>query len=444
MTHIFDLLTGPSGKPSSLNDKGQNEVAGQEDITADHPLALFAGVFSEVINHQHDDNVDVAKKHETGPAGNQISVSLSTRPETTPISFSIPEPEILDISPVSNPESTAESALSDTPVVAVPSPDTEVENFRLVPVAVDTPEQLAITDAQIPREVTAIRDLGSDAKPTGLTDNTIRSSRDSDLPTNTTPLMMSKNTIEPIQFAPTEKIQEIIATMIPENTKSQVDTVEKLNTPIEQLHFVDLDADEARALTDRLSIKQGGSSPVTTVLPLAPVMDLSVTPPSYLATNEVTQTTFSTLQNGSTPTFQTSTQFTQNPVAQVAQALATVNATGNRMEIMLDPPELGRVYIDFNFDGDRIVNAVISAEQSDTTGLMRKSTEVLIRELSNAGFDDVTLSFSDQADQRFEQSDDRAGSLSLHTEESELAQVAAPFPAAVFAQSENAGIDLRL
>lgn len=82
-------------------------------------------------------------------------------------------------------------------------------------------------------------------------------------------------------------------------------------------------------------------------------------------------------------------------VQQLAAAISVVQQGQKSLEVRLDPPELGRVYIDFTFDGDRVVSATVSAEQQDTSSLLRKNADALLRELGNAGFEGVDLSFSD-------------------------------------------------
>jgi flagellar hook-length control protein FliK len=75
--------------------------------------------------------------------------------------------------------------------------------------------------------------------------------------------------------------------------------------------------------------------------------------------------------------------------------------------LRLDPPELGRVQIHLvtTDDGARVV---VMAERADTHDLLRRHAEMLARDLSDAGFDTVSLDFSqgrEAADQRSERNE---------------------------------------
>lgn len=78
---------------------------------------------------------------------------------------------------------------------------------------------------------------------------------------------------------------------------------------------------------------------------------------------------------------------------QIAASVET-HHNGERIEIRLDPPELGRVHIHFSFDKGDNVTAVISSERSDTLSLLRRHSDELARELSNAGFANIQFEFS--------------------------------------------------
>jgi flagellar hook-length control protein FliK len=91
---------------------------------------------------------------------------------------------------------------------------------------------------------------------------------------------------------------------------------------------------------------------------------------------------------------------------QVAAAVKTAR-DGGPVELRLDPPELGRVQIHLvtTDDGARVV---VMAERADTHDLLRRHAEMLARDLSDAGFDTVSLDFSqgrEAADQRSERNE---------------------------------------
>ncbi len=76
----------------------------------------------------------------------------------------------------------------------------------------------------------------------------------------------------------------------------------------------------------------------------------------------------------------------------VAQAIASAQ-DANRVELRLDPPELGRVLIDMRFD-DGAVTASISAERAETLDMLRRNVEALQRELAQAGFEGADIGFA--------------------------------------------------
>ncbi|MEL6479470.1 MAG: flagellar hook-length control protein FliK, partial [Pseudomonadota bacterium] len=68
----------------------------------------------------------------------------------------------------------------------------------------------------------------------------------------------------------------------------------------------------------------------------------------------------------------------------------------DRIEIRLDPPELGRVSMTMTIT-EQAVSALVSAERPEIADLMRRHADQLQRDLSAAGYGDVDLQFSDGA-----------------------------------------------
>jgi flagellar hook-length control protein FliK len=91
-------------------------------------------------------------------------------------------------------------------------------------------------------------------------------------------------------------------------------------------------------------------------------------------------------------------RFGEGAARALAQAIAA-GADRNRIELRLDPPELGRVAIDLRLD-DGAVSASVSADRPETLDLLRRHADALQRELSGAGFDRATLSFGDRSADR--------------------------------------------
>ena len=78
----------------------------------------------------------------------------------------------------------------------------------------------------------------------------------------------------------------------------------------------------------------------------------------------------------------------------IAEAIA-LGAGRERVEVRLDPPELGRVSIDMAVDGGT-VSATVSAERPETLELLRRHVDALQRELSASGFGRADIGFADR------------------------------------------------
>ncbi|MCQ8184903.1 flagellar hook-length control protein FliK [Parvularcula maris] len=106
-----------------------------------------------------------------------------------------------------------------------------------------------------------------------------------------------------------------------------------------------------------------------------------------------------------------------------------------RIELRLDPPELGRVQIEFEMRGNGQLRAVISASEADTLDLMRQHGGSLEEELRDQGFGD--LSFEWRGDEQSTASDQADGHPSAATS-------SAPAPSAANPSGPNQGLDLKL
>lgn len=80
---------------------------------------------------------------------------------------------------------------------------------------------------------------------------------------------------------------------------------------------------------------------------------------------------------------------------QMAQQTAQISAmAGGRVDLRLDPEELGRVAMQIHTEGDRIT-LIIAAERGDTTELIRRHLQELAGELRALGYRSVSLGFED-------------------------------------------------
>jgi hypothetical protein len=78
----------------------------------------------------------------------------------------------------------------------------------------------------------------------------------------------------------------------------------------------------------------------------------------------------------------------------IAEAIA-LGTMRDRIELRLDPPELGRVSIDMTMDGNT-VSATVSAERPETLDLLRRHVDMLQRELGASGFGSADIGFADR------------------------------------------------
>ncbi len=95
------------------------------------------------------------------------------------------------------------------------------------------------------------------------------------------------------------------------------------------------------------------------------------------------------------------------PVRDQIIAAVTARPGDSRLEVRLDPPELGRVMIGFERDGTDIVRAVVTADSPETLDLMRRNADVFQRALEQQGFSNLDLHFADKGAR--EQSEEGAG-----------------------------------
>ena len=84
-----------------------------------------------------------------------------------------------------------------------------------------------------------------------------------------------------------------------------------------------------------------------------------------------------------------------NPIRDQIVAAVAARPGEARLEVRLDPPELGRVMIGFEGDGADLVRAVITADSPETLDLMRRNADVFQRALEQQGFSNLDLQFAD-------------------------------------------------
>jgi len=81
----------------------------------------------------------------------------------------------------------------------------------------------------------------------------------------------------------------------------------------------------------------------------------------------------------------------------VAQAMLVAKETAQGVMVQLDPPEMGRVYIDFMFESDSQVNVVVKSDNVTSHDLLRERADQFTQMLKENGFENVNLSFEQQS-----------------------------------------------
>jgi flagellar hook-length control protein FliK len=122
-------------------------------------------------------------------------------------------------------------------------------------------------------------------------------------------------------------------------------------------------------------------------------------------------------------------------------AVAVGRAEGERIDIRLDPPELGRVEIRLSQDQGG-VHASVIAERAEVHDLLRRHAQLLLAELDAAGFARVTLEFSTAPERDAWQDRPEAPSFMLDAEP----KPAPTAPTAAIAPGARpaGGLDIRL
>ncbi len=80
-------------------------------------------------------------------------------------------------------------------------------------------------------------------------------------------------------------------------------------------------------------------------------------------------------------------------VTALAQTLVKTLETQKGVSVRLDPPEMGRVYIDYQFDRDNTVTALLRADTPEILAQLRDNSAALQDFLKQSGFDSITLNF---------------------------------------------------
>jgi flagellar hook-length control protein FliK len=119
--------------------------------------------------------------------------------------------------------------------------------------------------------------------------------------------------------------------------------------------------------------------------------------------------------------------------------VAIAQSSQPQIEVRLDPPELGRVQIRLN-PTEHGMQALVTAERPETQDFLRRHADVLVRDLTDAGYASVSLDFANGGEAAPRDAPDEERRLTpvfAAPASQTLAREAAPRPVA-------AGLDIRL
>ena len=135
--------------------------------------------------------------------------------------------------------------------------------------------------------------------------------------------------------------------------------------------------------------------------------------------------------------------------AQIVDIVSKTAADGtpDRVVVQLDPPELGRVSIDFKFDANGLQHVTITSETPEAMRQLRAMHTELMQALERQGLDGQNLSFQHQQQNGQQQNANAALLRMLQASPGAEAAAAAPLPADTARNTSlaaNGRLDIRL
>ena len=77
----------------------------------------------------------------------------------------------------------------------------------------------------------------------------------------------------------------------------------------------------------------------------------------------------------------------------INHAIIQARETMRGIQVQLDPPEMGRVMVDFIYESDQSLKVVIKAESLDAQLQLRQHSDILLTSLRDSGLDNISLDF---------------------------------------------------
>lgn len=175
--------------------------------------------------------------------------------------------------------------------------------------------------------------------------------------------------------------------------------------------------------------------------------------PAATSTIGVTATTAAAATASAAPPAQPVAVPTQTPAHYVAvpddipsiisQELSS-DAQTNHVRIQLDPPELGRVSLEFKFDSQGLQHVIVTADSAEAIRRIRAFHPDLVSVLDQHGLSSQDMTFREQASGQG-QADDWAAEVPFPNDEADIASAAiAPLPQSTPSGTASSGLDIRV
>ena len=235
------------------------------------------------------------------------------------------------------------------------------------------------------------------------------------------------------------------------NISTGPETSETDNVDLDSIEIDTIDIDENDIFLKRETLQALGTAGAPTNLlggsPLETTLPNTLNPSFSLGTaqTQVSGTTTLTMP----PSAPIATPAHSNAVINtVSQAMLIAKETSQGVMVQIDPPEMGRVYIDFMFESDSQVNVVVKSDTVASHDILRERAEHFTQMLKDNGFENINLSFEQQgsdSNNTNSQSDDTEfGTDKYIAAEIIEAQDQAYNPALYTANQDNLRLDIKL
>ena len=139
-------------------------------------------------------------------------------------------------------------------------------------------------------------------------------------------------------------------------------------------------------------------------------LDMAISTQSGLAQSPTSQATAGPVQGAMTPTHSLISATPARVVEIISDTIAAPEDRKDRVHIQLDPPELGRVSIDFKFDANGLQHVTVTGETPEALRQLRAMHFELVNALERQGLSSQNMSFEQhQAQQDSRQQAARTG-----------------------------------